>query len=290
VIATVLAGAAGALLGAGAVHAMPRPAEVPFPLRGVLARLVDELRRTVDMLREVGSVRAPLPPSRMRRLRVTAAVAGAAAGAMLFGWRGGALCAAIATWAAPRMVAARRRRWGRRLDEGAGPAARAIANAISAGASLRTSVAVAARRLTGPIAEELGRTAWELEMGAATEAALERLRSRSASGAVALIVAAMQVQRRSGGDLARVLRDVATALEQDWQVIEEADAATAQARFTAIVVVALPVCGIGLGALASPGLPARMAGSPFGAALLLASLALQVCGALLIRRLARSWV
>ena len=113
-------------------------------------------------------------------------------------------------------------------------------------------------------------------MGAGTEAALERLRSRSASQAVALIVAAMQVQRRSGGDLAKVLRGVATALEQDRQVIEEANAATAQARFTAMVVVALPLCGIGLGTLASPDLPARMTGSPVGAGLLMASLALQL--------------
>ena len=86
-----------------------------------------------------------------------------------------------------------------------------------------------------------------------------------------------------------MLRGVATALEQDWQVIEEASAATAQARFTAMVVVALPVCGIGLGTLAAPELPARMTGSPVGAGLLMASLALQLSGALLIRRLARSW-
>jgi tight adherence protein B len=99
----------------------------------------------------------------------------------------------------------------------------------------------------------------------------------------------MQVQRRSGGDLARVLRGVAGALEQDRRVIEEADAATAQARFTAIVVVALPMCGIALGALASPALPARMTGSALGAGLLIAALALQLGGVLMIRRLARPW-
>jgi tight adherence protein B len=106
---------------------------------------------------------------------------------------------------------------------------------------------------------------------------------------VALLVAAMQVQRRAGGDLAKVLRETAAALEQDRQVIDEAEAATAQARFTALVVVALPLCGVGLGALASPGLVARMTGSPAGAALLTTALALQVAGVLLIRRLARAW-
>jgi tight adherence protein B len=196
------------------------------------------------------------------------------------------LIAVAAGWLAPRAGQWRRERHARGLDQGGSAAAFALADAVSGGASLRASVAVAARRLHGPIAGELSRTAWELEMGAATEAALERLRSRSASRALALIVAAMQVQRHSGGDLPRVLRDVATALAQERRVLEEGRAATAQARFTAAVVIALPLCGIGLGALASPGLLARMTASPFGVGLLVAAFALQVSGALLIRRLA----
>ena len=288
-IATVFAAAAGALLAAGAVLAMPSSAELPVPIRDVVVRSRAELARCAATLRDLGSVTVPLTRARMRRVRLVAALGAGAFGGLLFGLRAGALCAAVAVWLAPRALEERRRRQGRRLDAGAAGAARAIADAVSAGASLRGSIAVAARRSQGPIAAELGRTAWELEIGAGTEAALARLRSRSASRAVALIVAAMQVQRRSGGDLASVLRDVAQALEQDQQVIEEADAATAQARFTAMVVVALPICGVALGALASPGLPGRMAGSPAGAALLTASLALQVSGVLLIRRIARSW-
>ena len=272
--AALLAGVSGALLVVGTILALPRAAELPFPVRGLVARSLEELRRSADTL---------------RRLRLLAAAGGALAGGVLLGMRGALLFAVAAAWVAPRALTARRRRHGRRLDECAASAARAIADAMSAGASLRRSVAVAAHRVSGPLAQELGRTAWELEMGAGTDAALERLRSRSGSQAVALIVAAMQVQRRSGGDLTRVLRGVATALDQDRQVIEEADAATAQARFTAIVVVALPVCGIGLGALAAPDLPARMVGSAVGAGLLITAVALQLGGVLTIRRIARSW-
>ena len=286
---TVLAASAGALGVAGAVMALPRPRELPVPFRGLALRLVEEARSSADMLREVGSASTPLPPARMRRLQTLAGLAGLVAGATVFGMGGALLCGVAAGLLAPRAVAARRRRYSDRLDQGADSAARAIADAISAGASLRASIGVAARRLDGPIAVELRQTAAELELGAGTDAALERLRSRSASRALALIVAALQVQRRSGGNLARLLRDVATSLEQDRQVVEEANSATAQARFTALVVVALPACGIALGALAAPGLPGRMAGSPFGAALLIASLALQVAGALMIRRLGRSW-
>ncbi len=283
---SLLAGAAGALVAIGAVLVMPRSVELPGPLRSVGMRVGQELTRTTELLRELGSARAPLPRGRVRRLRVTAAAAGAVCGGVVLGMRGSLLVAIAAGWIAPRLIEVRRERYGRRLDEGCPAAAFALADAVSGGASLRASVAIAARRVRGPIAGELSRTAWELEMGAATEAALERLRTRSVSRAVTLIVAAMQVQRRSGGDLPRVLRDVGTALEQERRVLEEARAATAQARFTAVVVIALPVCGIALGALASPGLVGRMTATPVGIGLLVAALALQVSGAVLIRRLA----
>jgi tight adherence protein B len=206
----------------------------------------------------------------------------------LFGARPALMLGAAAAWGAPRVVTARRTRHGRRVDGGAATAALALADALSAGAPPRACVAVAAARLDGPIADELRQTAWELDVGAGTDAALERLRRRAASHGVALIVAAMQVQRRCGGDLARVLRDVATALEDDRRTREQARAATAQARFTAIVVMALPVCGIALGAVASPGLPARMIASPPGVGLLLAAFGFQVTGMWAIRRLART--
>lgn len=282
----LLAGAAGALAAVGTVLVAPRSMDLPGPLRSIAARIWAELGSTLELVREVGFARAPLPRPRVRRLRVTAAAAGAVGGAIVFGVRGSLLCAIAAGWLAPRVAELRRERYGRRLDEGCPAAAFALADAVAGGASMRASVAIAARRVRGPIAAELSRTAWELEMGAATEAALERLRTRFVSRAVTLIVAAMQVQRRSGGNLPRVLRDVGTALEQERRVLEEARAATAQARFTAVVVIALPACGIALGALASPGLVGRMTASPLGIALLVAALALQVSGAVLIRRLA----
>src|SRR5829696_6910639 len=106
---TLLAGAAGALLATGTVLALPRAAELPFPMRGLVARLVEELRRSMDTLRELGSVGAPLARPRARRLRLASAAAGGMAGGMLLGMRGALLCGVAAAWLAPRMVAARRR-------------------------------------------------------------------------------------------------------------------------------------------------------------------------------------
>ncbi len=284
--AAVLAGAAGLLAALGAFVVLADGIRLPGVLRAAARRAALEVGETARVVRGLGASQGPLSRGIVVRLRVAGAVGAAAAAWIVLGVRAAAAFAVAGAWAAPRFASVRRARHGRRLDEHAASAARAIADAVAGGVSIRRSVTVAARRLGGPIAQELRRTSWELEMGAVTEAALERLRVRSGSRGVGLIVAAMHVQRRAGGDLPRVLRDVAGALEEEQRVLEEARAATAQARFTAAVVIALPLFGIAIGALASPGLPSRLTGTAVGAGLLGTALALQVCGVLAIRRLA----
>jgi tight adherence protein B len=100
-------------------------------------------------------------------------------------------------------------------------------------------------------------------------------------------VAAIRLQRRSGGNLAALLRDVAAALEDQGRLEADARAETAQARFTSTVVLAMPFCLLALYELVSPGTVGRLAGSAIGAWLIGAAVAMQAAGALLVRRLAR---
>jgi tight adherence protein B len=241
-----------------------------------------------EALRGLMSADVPMTRARRRKLRAVAGVAGLAGGILLIEPAAAALIAAGAAWFAPRIVSARRARHGRRVEEGAGPAALAIAGALSAGMTARTAIGAAAIETDGAIARELGRTAWELEMGAGTDAALDRLLARCCSPSVALIAAAIQVQRHAGGDLAQLMRGIAASIQDELRVAEEARTATSQARFTAAVVIGLPVCGIALGELASPGLVGRMVETAAGVGLLAAALILQACGALAIRRLGRA--
>jgi tight adherence protein B len=284
----LLAGLAAALAASGLATIAPLLASSPAGA-GAAERLLAVGRRALGWLQAVASPETSLGRERTLRLRLVAVATVLVAVTLMLGLRPALLLAPVAAWAAPRAVHARRARHGRRVEEGAAAAALALADALSAGAAARGSIAVAAERLDGPIARELRHTAWELEMGAGTEPALDRLRERSASRGVALIVAAMQVQRRSGGDLGRVLREVAVALADERRLRAESRSATAQARFTAAVVIALPACGVALAALASPGLVGRVAGAPVAVGLVVCALGLQASGAWMIRRLAGPW-
>jgi tight adherence protein B len=110
---------------------------------------------------------------------------------------------------------------------------------------------------------------------------------RSSSAAVDTLVAACLVQQRAGGDLAQLLRDCARTLEEQWRLERDVGAATAQARFTGLLVVVLPLGGALLAELADPGFLVALGSSFLTAWLVGLALVLQLAAAVLIRRIAR---
>ena len=91
---------------------------------------------------------------------------------------------------------------------------------------------------------------------------LERLRRKASSPAWDSIVAGVLLQRDAGGDLPNLLRDLAATLETATRQEREAVAATAQARFTARIVLGLPLVAALLAELAKPGLLATLVTNP----------------------------
>jgi tight adherence protein B len=98
--------------------------------------------------------------------------------------------------------------------------------------------------------------------------------------------AALLSQRLAGGDLAGLLRRFASGAAERDRAAEEARAATSQARFTGLLVVAMPSGGALFAELLQPGFLGTLLGSPAAAALLAVAAALQVVGFVAIRRLA----
>ena len=99
--------------------------------------------------------------------------------------------------------------------------------------------------------------------------------------------AALLSQRLAGGDLAGLLRRFAAGAAERDRVAEDARSATAQARFTGLLVVAMPSGGALFAELVRPGFIVRLLGSPPAAILLCLAAALQVLGFVAIRHFAR---
>jgi tight adherence protein B len=278
--APLLAGLAGALGVAGAWEALAAVEQ---------AALVRAAARLVAPLRTVGrDGREPSAPQR-RRLAVLSAATLLAGGSMLAGPPVGIAAAAAGPWLVRRVLAARRARWRAELGRGAPAAARAMADALAGGHSMRGAVAAAAAGggVPGPAGAELRDAARAFELGERTEAVLERLRRRAADPRWDTIVAAVLLQRDAGGDLARLLRTIGAAQEDAARVEADARSLTAQARFTAWLVTLLPAGAAVLAELAHPGYVVSLARAPLTAVLLAVAVVCQVTAGVLVRRIAR---
>ena len=241
----------------------------------------------VEPLRRAG--REGYEPTRdeRRRLALVGALALLAAGLYLAGPGPGPLLAVagpvVATWA----VARRRARYRRAVERGVPEIATALADALAGGRSVRGALAAASASLEGPPAVELARVRADLELGASTGDSLAALGRRLHSPRVDSFVAALLSQQLGGGDLAALLRRHAAAAAERDRVSADARAATAQARFTGLLVVAMPAGAALFAELLEPGFTGRLVSD--GVALILLAVAggLQLAGFAAIRRLSR---
>jgi tight adherence protein B len=190
---------------------------------------------------------------------------------------------AAATWAVSR----RRAGYRRAVERGLAEVAVAVADALAVGRSARAALAAAAASLEGPPAREMERVRAELALGAPTRDALEAFRRRVDSPRVDSFAAALLSQQLAGGDLATLLRRFAAAAADRERTEADARSATAQARFTGLLVVAMPVGAALLAELLDPGFVGGLVSNPASATMLALAAALQLAGFAAIRRLGR---
>jgi tight adherence protein B len=288
--AALAAGASAALLVAGlgrlrsAAPAGPaRAGAAPAAAGPVAATRAG--RRLGERLARAG---VPIGPDAFVAAAAAAAVAAAALALAVTRspWAAPVAAAAVAAAAASVVRSADRRHMARVAGQLPG-VAQQLAAALQAGLSLRQALARAARDAPPPCRDELRRAVDELALGSRLEDALEGLAARVPVHDLRIMVTAILVQRRTGGNLARALSALAARLEERAQLARELRGATAQARMTAWLVAALPVGAAILAEVAAPGTLARALGEGPGPALLAASAALYGAGVLVIRRVGR---
>jgi tight adherence protein B len=245
------------------------------------------VRLALEPLRRAGR-EGYVPSTRERRRLASLAVLLAVAGGWFLAGPTVALPLAVAAPAAAAWaVSSRRRRYRRAVERSLPEVATAVADSLGAGRSLRASLPAAAASLDGPPAAELGRLGAELDLGASTPEAIAAWRARMRSERVDAFAAALLSQRLAGGDLAGLLRRFAAGAAERDRAAEDARSATAQARFTGLLVVAMPTGGALFAELLQPGFLAGLVGSPVSAVMLALAAALQLVGFLAIGRLSR---
>jgi tight adherence protein B len=242
---------------------------------------------TVEPLRRAGREGYAPTESERRRLAALGTVALLVIGFLVAGPGPAPFLALAGPSAAAWALSRRRARYRRAVERGMPQIATAVADALAGARSVRAALASAASSVEGPPAAELARVRADLELGAPTADTLRELQARLRSTRVDSFAAVLLSQQLGGGDLAGLLRRFAASAAERDRVAADARTATAQARFTGLLVVAMPVGAALFAELIEPAFVSGLFGN--GASLVLLALAamLQVSGFVAIRRLSR---
>ena len=164
-------------------------------------------------------------------------------------------------------------------------AIRGLASELAAGRTLDRALARVGASFPGPAGAAFARAAPRVARGEPIGPSLARELAQGRR--TAYVCAALDLHSRTGGDLVRLLRGMATTLDERRRVDAEVRALTAQARFSSLVVPALPAVGLGLLVLVDPASADRLFTTSAGLVITGSSLVLDLAGAWLIRRVSR---
>ncbi len=160
-----------------------------------------------------------------------------------------------------------------------------LSSALRSGFSFLRGVQLIASQMQPPISEEFSRLAREIRMGLSTEEALDNLVLRADCYDLELIVAAVQIQLRVGGNLSEILDNIAETIRERVRLQDEISAATAEARLSATILLLMPFAmGFIINTL-NPHYLAPLFTNPMGIAMLLGAGILLGLGALVIRKM-----
>lgn len=115
-----------------------------------------------------------------------------------------------------------------------------VSSSLRSGYSLLQALELLSKEMPPPIGEEFGRVVREIGLGIALEPALGNLMRRVENTDLELLVNAILIQHRTGGNLAEILEIISHTIRERVRIKGEIRVLTSQQQFSGYVVGALP--------------------------------------------------
>jgi tight adherence protein B len=156
---------------------------------------------------------------------------------------------------------------------------------MRAGHAFSVAMEMAYREFSDPLAGELRRAFEEQNLGQPLEIVLRKLSERVPSMDVQFFVSAVLLQKRTGGNLAEVLDKLAQLIRERFKLRARIRAASAQGMMSGRVLSAIPGIVAALMFVVNPQYARFFIDDPVGHQLVAATLALQILGYLIIKKI-----
>jgi tight adherence protein B len=118
---------------------------------------------------------------------------------------------------------------------------RMLGNSTKAGMTINQGIELVASEINAPAKEEFKELAQNLRLGVELERALRDLEKRIPTREYKLFISALIIQKRAGGNLTKVLIEMAQTLEERKILRQTVKTATAEQRFVSYILPAMPV-------------------------------------------------
>jgi tight adherence protein B len=162
---------------------------------------------------------------------------------------------------------------------------KSLAAGLAAGLSLRQALADCAEEAAYPAREELQAISEQISLGLPLDEALRELSRRLPVEEVNTLLLGLAIQRRSGGNLVELLRDIGKTIDERRRLQGNLRIATAQSRMSAKIIGAMPLLVTAGVAFVDPTYIAPLFSTPAG--LIMAALAVifELTGFLVLRKI-----
>lgn len=162
-----------------------------------------------------------------------------------------------------------------------------MVRAVRAGLPIGEAVRSVAREMPEPTRSEFQRVLAEVAIGVPLERALWSIHERTGLREYALLSVGIGLQLQTGGSLAEALDNLGAIVRERTQIAAKARALAAQARASAMILLALPPVGGLLMALTQEGYVDLLFNDPRGLKMFGIAVAMMLIGTLVIRGLLR---
>jgi tight adherence protein B len=180
------------------------------------------------------------------------------------------------------VLAGRRRS---KFDEQLGDTLQLLTGGLRAGHSILRAIDAAAAESQSPTSEEMRRVIAETSLGRDMLASLNDTAERMQSEDFVWISQAIQINREVGGNLAEVLDQVNETIRERSEIKGHIKALAAEGKFSAYILLALPVGIVAMLMLVNPGYMNSMFTHPLGWGMIVASGVLMTIGSLWMRKI-----
>jgi len=180
----------------------------------------------------------------------------------------------------------RQRRFSR-FEEQFPDAMELLSRAVRAGHAFTTAFSLIAEEMANPVAEEFRATYQQQNLGLPLRDALQNLAERMPLPDVKIFIAALEIQRDSGGNLGEILNNLSGVVRERFKILREVQVLTAEGRLSMYVLTAMPFIVLGLLYLTNPGYIEPLFTDPMGRRALWVGAIMQFLGYLIIRKMVR---